>query len=41
LYTMKLCGIGSRLVDYDLVNHGCNYWTCDGIIQLTAGRCCH
>ncbi|XP_066342638.1 uncharacterized protein [Miscanthus floridulus] len=37
LYTMNLCGIGSRLVDYDLVNHGCNYWTCDGIIQLQQG----
>ncbi|CAD6257720.1 unnamed protein product [Miscanthus lutarioriparius] len=37
LYTMNLCGIGSRLSDYDLVNHGCNYWTCDGIIQLQQG----
>ncbi|WVZ53968.1 hypothetical protein U9M48_004849 [Paspalum notatum var. saurae] len=34
LYMMRLCGMGSHLVDYDLATHGCNYWICDGIIQL-------
>ncbi|RLM58614.1 hypothetical protein C2845_PM18G01980 [Panicum miliaceum] len=36
LYMMKLCGI-----DYDLATHGCNYWICDGTIQLQQGRCRH
>lgn len=34
---MKLCRMGSHLIDYDLATHGCNYWLCDGIIQLGQG----
>ena len=34
LHTVKLYDMGSRLVDYDLATHGCNYWKCDGIIEL-------
>lgn len=26
--------MGSHLVDYELTTHGCNYWKCDGIMQL-------
>ena len=37
LYTMRLCGMGGHLIDYDLATHGCNYWICDGIIQLQQG----
>ncbi|CAO2143467.1 unnamed protein product [Urochloa humidicola] len=34
LYMIKLCGMGGHLIDYDLATHGCNYWKCDGFIQL-------
>uniref|UniRef100_A0A0A8YZU2 Disease resistance protein At4g27190-like leucine-rich repeats domain-containing protein n=1 Tax=Arundo donax TaxID=35708 RepID=A0A0A8YZU2_ARUDO len=34
LYTVKLYDMGSRLVDYDLATHVCNYWICDDIIEL-------
>jgi hypothetical protein len=37
LYTMKLCRMDNDLTDYDLATHVCNYWTCDGIIQLQQG----
>ncbi|KAF8731013.1 hypothetical protein HU200_016893 [Digitaria exilis] len=33
-YIMKLCRMGSHLVDYELTTHGSNYWKCDGIMQL-------
>lgn len=33
-YMMKLCHMGSQLVDYELTTHGCNYWRCDGIMRL-------
>ncbi|XP_066341436.1 uncharacterized protein [Miscanthus floridulus] len=29
--------MGGHLIDYDLATHGCNYWICDGIIQLKQG----
>ncbi|TVU01398.1 hypothetical protein EJB05_53167, partial [Eragrostis curvula] len=35
LYMMKLCQLGNDLAtDFDLVTHACNYWRCDGVIQL-------
>ncbi|CAL4982124.1 unnamed protein product [Urochloa decumbens] len=34
VYTMRLCGMGGQ---YDLATHGCNYWRCDGVIQLQQG----
>ncbi|CAL4989228.1 unnamed protein product [Urochloa decumbens] len=37
LHTVKLHDMGSRLVDYDLATHGCNYWKCDGTIELNLG----
>jgi hypothetical protein len=37
LYTMELCRMDNELTDYDLATHICNYWRCDGIIQLQQG----
>jgi hypothetical protein len=37
LYTMELCRMDNELTDYDLATHVCNYWRCDGIIQLQQG----
>ncbi|TVU01397.1 hypothetical protein EJB05_53166 [Eragrostis curvula] len=35
LYVAKLCRMGSDLTtDYDLATNVCNYWRCDGVIQL-------
>ncbi|TVU26508.1 hypothetical protein EJB05_29058 [Eragrostis curvula] len=39
LYMVKLCRMGSDLTtDYDLATHVCNYWICDGVIQLQQGN---
>ncbi|CAD6254552.1 unnamed protein product [Miscanthus lutarioriparius] len=37
LYMVKLCRMGSHLMDYDLATHSCNYWKCDDVIQLQHG----
>ncbi|CAL4995063.1 unnamed protein product [Urochloa decumbens] len=37
LYIMRLRRMASHLVDYDLTTHSCNYWKCDGILQLKQG----
>ncbi|XP_062183756.1 uncharacterized protein LOC133887790 [Phragmites australis] len=38
-YMLKLCCMNQNLMmDYDLATHACNYWVCDGVIQLQQGE---